>query len=328
MNNQDVLIFQADNGEISVEVHFSGETAWLSLTQIAVLFERDKSVISRHLKKIFEEGELESTSTVANFATVQMEGGHPVERQIDYYNLDVIISVGYRVNSKRGTQFRRWASTVLKDYLIKGYAIDQKKLTDQSIGQIRQTIELLSQTLMGQSLVNDRGAQVLNIIRDYAKTWDILLKYDENWIHNDIQEVEVPANIVSLKYEEAIQAIDCMKKELQRTNSLTNLFGQERAEALKGILGNLEQTFDGKPVYASLEKRAAHLLYFIIKDHPFSDGNKRLGSLLFLLYLQKSGLNLKRINDNGLIALALLVAESAPSQKDFVIQMIISLLKD
>ena len=152
MNNQDVLIFQTDNGEISVEVNFSGETAWLSLTQMAELFERDKSVISRHLKKIFEEGELEIASTVAKFATVQMEGGHSVERQIDYYNLDVIISVGYRVNSKRGTHFRRWASTILREYLIKGYAIDQKRLTDQSVDKIQQTIELLSANSHGPIL--------------------------------------------------------------------------------------------------------------------------------------------------------------------------------
>lgn len=324
MYDSQVIIYQTEDGTVSVDVQLSEDTVWLSLNQLSDLFGRDKSVISRHLKNIFQTGELEKSSTVANFATVQTEGGHTVERQIDYYNLDAILSVGYRVNSKRGTQFRKWASQVLKDHLIRGYSLNHKRLTHTSLQHLQQTITLLSQTLLNQQLVNERGADVLSLIQAYTKTWDILLRYDED----RFELASDRSSSVSLfSYSEAQEAIQHLKDALVVTQDASSLFGQEREDSLKSILGNLEQTFEGKPLYPSTEEKAAHLLYFIIKDHPFLDGNKRIGSLLFLLYLKKANKALSQINDNGLIALALLIAESAPAQKEMMVKLIQNLLQ-
>ena len=197
-----------------------------------------------------------------------MEGYRPVERDVDYYNLDVIISVGYRVNSLRGTQFRRWASQVLKEYLVKGYALNQKNLNEHSIKQLQHTIEILSKTLIQQRLVTDVGSQVLEIIHKYSKTWDTLFRYDENRLEEPQKEMP----IIEFTYKEAVKGIVSLSKELSEKGEATQLFGQERGEALEAILGNVMQTFDQKP-YTDHTMRAAHLLYFVIKDHPFSDGN-------------------------------------------------------
>jgi prophage maintenance system killer protein len=322
-NTNPIVIYKNKDGTISVNVQLSQETMWLSLNQIANLFEKDKSVISRHLRNIFNEGELEETSTVANFATVQIEGNHEVKRRIDYYNLDAIISVGYRVNSKIGTEFRRWASQVLKDHLVKGYSINQSNLNDLKIMQLQQTIDLLATTLVKQELVSEIGNEVIAIIRKYTKTWDLLLRYDENRL--ETIKFKTQDNIIDLPYQEAITAINTFRVELIKKGEASELFGRERDGALKGILGNILQTWDGIALYNSNTERAAHLLYFIIKDHPFSDGNKRIGSLLFLIYLKKSKI-VAKIDNNSLIALALLVAESEPSQKEIMIQLIINLL--
>jgi prophage maintenance system killer protein len=319
-NTNPIVIYKNKDGTISVNVQLSQETMWLSLNQIANLFEKDKSVISRHLRNIFNEGELERNAVVANFATTAADDKI---YQVDYYNLDTIISVGYRVNSKRGTEFRRWASQVLKDHLIKGYSLDQSNLNNMKIKQLQQAVDLLATTLVKQELVSEIGSEVIEIISKYTKTWDLLLRYDENRL--ETIKPNNQDNIIELSYQEAVKAINTFCTELMKKGEASNLFGRERDKALKGILGNILQTWGGSALYDSSIERAAHLLYFIIKDHPFSDGNKRIGCLLFLIYLKKAKI-IAKIDDNSLIALALLVAESKPSQKEIMIQLIINLL--
>lgn len=320
-----IVIFASENSDIKVNAKLADDTLWLSLQQLAELFERDKSVISRHLKKIFVENELEEVSTVAKHATVQKEGNKLVTRDIDYYNLDVIISVGYRVNSKRGVEFRRWANKVLKDYLIKGYSINQQKLDAKKINELQQTIELLSNTLIHRKLVDTEGIKILSVIKNYAKTWDLLLKYDEDRLEVPIHSSD---NIEELSYDTAILAIKSIRKELHTKGEIVGLFGNEKDNSLKSILGNIYQTFDGKDLYPSLEEKAAHLIYFIIKNHTFNDGNKRLGCFLFLLFLKKNKKFLPNIpSPEALTAIALLIAESDPTQKNIIIKLVINLIK-
>ncbi|MSO14521.1 virulence protein RhuM/Fic/DOC family protein [Rickettsiales endosymbiont of Trichoplax sp. H2] len=326
LDKQKIILYQSESNEITLDIKLYDETLWLSLNQLSELFERDKSVISRHLKNIFDTEELEFDSTVANFATVQTEGNKQVTRDIDYYNLDAIISVGYRINSKRGTQFRKWSSKVLKEHLIKGYTINQQQLTQKSIKELQESIDLLSRTMINQGLTNEIGTEVLGVIKEYTSTWDTLRRFDEGRLTHDrgVTNTEV----VTLNYKEAITAISSLKEELFYNKRGSNFFGEERNNSLKSILGNIEQTFGGELLYPSIHEKAANILYFIIKDHPFSDGNKRIGCLLFLMYLKKSNLNIKKIESNTLVALALLVAESKPSQKDLMIQLIIHLLQE
>jgi DNA ligase (NAD+) len=319
-----ILIYESENGDIVVDVHFTENTLWLSLNQLSSLFGRDKSVISRHLANIFKNGELHRNSTVAFFATVQSEGDRDIERQIEYFNLDAILSVGYRVNSKQGTQFRRWASQILQDHLLKGYSINQQTLTAQKISELEQTIELFTQTLINQSLVTDLGSQVINLVRRYAKTWSTLLEYDEDRLIDFSPNID--KFLIDLKYEEITFAIKSLKDELIQKGEATDLVGLERGDALKAVLGNLSQTFDQTPLYPSNIDRAAHLLYFIIKDHPFSDGNKRIGCFLFLMFLEQADVNLSKMDNNSMIALALLIAESHPSQKEMMIKLVMRLI--
>jgi DNA ligase (NAD+) len=286
------------------------------------LFSRDKSVISRHLNNIFKSGELSRKAVVAKNATTADDGKI---YQVDYYNLDAIISVGYRVNSIRGTQFRIWATTVLRDHLIKGYTVNEKRLAEKGLFEMEQTIALLSKTLERHETLSDEGKAVLEVVSRYAKSWSLLLKYDEDRL--ELPKDRHPLR-KSLDYEKAKEALASLKSELMERQEAGDLFGQERDQHLQGILGNIDQTFGGQDLYPSIEEKAAHLLYFVIKDHPFSDGNKRIGSLLFLIFLRENNLlEQSGINDNALVALALLIAESDPKQKDLMIRLIINLLK-
>jgi len=314
--NSQILIYKTKDAHIDVQI--KSETVWLSLSQMAELFERDKSVISRHLNNIFKEGELDRESVVANFATTAADGKI---YKVDYYNLDMIISVGYRVNSKRGIQFRQWATQKLKDYLIQGYSLNHKKMTHEGLKKIQQTLTLLSKTLQNQFLADEKGVDILSLILSYSKTWNLLFKYDED-------ELEIPKGVpaqTTLGYEEALEAIHDLKSQLIQREEATSLFGQHQRDQLEGILGNIEQTFEGQPLYPSLQEKAAHVLYFIIKDHPFSDGNKRIGTFLFLLYLRKQGVTLTIFNNATLVSLALLIAASDPSDKEIMIRLIINL---
>ena len=314
--NSSIEIFSTESG--GMEVRVSGDTMFLSLNQIAELFERDKSVISRHLKNIFKEEELDRDSVVAFFATTALDGKN---YNVEYFNLDAILSVGYRVNSKKGTSFRKWASNVLKNYLTEGYSLNREKLHLNKIVELQNAIDLIAKTLTSSSLILSPGADAIEIIRSYAKTWDLLVQYDEARLDEPkgLKEEALKA----ITYEYAVESIAKLKQEL----GATKLFGLERDEnGLRSILGNLMQTFAGRDLYPSREEKAAHLLYFVIKDHPFSDGNKRIGSFLFLLYMKITGMNLKIMNENTITALSLLIASSIPAQKDLMIRLIMHIL--
>jgi prophage maintenance system killer protein len=315
----EILLYEAPDGQVRVDVRLERETVWLSLTQMTELFGRDKSVISRHLRNVFTTGELERETVVAKNATTAADGK---TYQVEYFNLDAILSVGYRVNSKRGTQFRIWATRTLRDHLLKGYTFNERRLAERGLLEARQTLDLLARTLQNQSLVDETGGAVLDLIVGYADTWRLLLEYDEDRL--PLPPGVRPSSGV-LDYDRARRAIADFKRELLARNEATPLFGNPRGEALDGILAGIEQTMFGDALYRSREEKAAHLLYFIVKDHPFTDGNKRIGSFLFLLYLQQERVT-HRLTPEGLTALTLLLAESAPSNKDLMIRLIVNLL--
>lgn len=312
----EVLIYEAENGQTRVDVRLDAETVWLTQEQMATLFGRERSVVTKHLRNVFKEQELDEKSNVQN---LHIAGS---DRPVKFYNLDVVISVGYRVKSQRGVQFRQWATRTLREHLVQGYTLNSSRLAERGITEAQQAIELLARTLNSQALVNETGREVLQLVVGYAKTWRLLLEYDEDRLA--LPPGCQPARGV-LDYAKSAAAIAQIKRELIERGEATKLFGQERGEALQGILGNVEQSMFGEALYPTREEKAAHLLYFVIKDHPFSDGNKRIGSFLFLLYLQQEAMGMS-INENALTALALLIAESAPSNKELMIKLIINLL--
>jgi prophage maintenance system killer protein len=318
LQDNQLVIYKNENGEIQVNVQIRGETVWLTQEEISKLFNKDRTVITKHINKILAENELDN-SVCAKIAHTASDGK---KYDIKHYNLDMIISVGYRVNSKRGIEFRKWASKILKDYLIQGYSVNQDKITQDRLNELRQTIELLSNTLINQNLVNDTGAEVLSLIKAYTKTWDMLIKYDEDNLIIPVHLQE--SNSLVPNYQESVDAISALKLALKE--GAGNLFGIERGDALKSILGNIDQTFCGEQLYRSTEEKAANLLYFLIKDHPFSDGNKRIGSLLFLFYLSKAGAPLKNIGISSMVSLTLLIAESNPMQKELMIKLVVNLI--
>lgn len=326
MNNSAIEIFKSEDGKTQVQVVLENQTVWLSLNQMVTLFQRDKSVISRHISNIFKEKELEENATVANFATVQTEGGRDVEREIEYFNLDVIISVGYRIKSKRGTQFRIWANKILKDYLIKGYSINEKKLIQQNelLKELHDSIKILGNVLKYKQLSNDESIGLLKIISDYAYALDILDQYD-------YQSLKVHATSgkekYQLTYSEAIKQIELAKKYYGNSN----LFGNEKDESFKSSISTIYQTFDGKDLYPTVEEKAANLLYFITKNHSFTDGNKRIAAFLFLYFMERNGIlydenGRKRIADNALVALTLMIAVSRPEEKDIMVKVAVNLI--
>jgi len=317
----EILVYEAPDGKVRVDVRLDRETVWLSLNQIAELFGRDKSVISRHLRNVFRSEELDRGAVVAKNATTAADGK---TYQVEYFNLDAILSVGYRVNSKRGTQFRIWATRTLREHLVRGYTLNEKRLAERGLKEARDTLDLLARTLKQQSLVDETGAAVLDLIKGYADTWRLLLEYDEDRLA--APPGSRPA-VGVLDYATADAAIAEFRQELMARNEASELFGNPRGDALEGILGNIEQTMFGEPLYTSREQKAAHLLYFVVKDHPFSDGNKRIGSLLFLLYLKQEGMA-HALNPQALTALTLLIAESAPASKDLMIRLIMNLLAE
>ncbi|MCG2792590.1 MAG: virulence protein RhuM/Fic/DOC family protein [Weeksellaceae bacterium] len=314
-----IELYQSSNGETQIEVRFDAETVWLSLNQISELFGRDKSVISRHIRNIYKEGELEMKSTVAKNATVQKEGERNIKREIEFYNLDAIISIGYRVNSVQGTQFRIWATNRLKEYLIQGYSLNQKRLEE-----LNQLIEIISKN----EIQNNEAKGLLDILANYTKSFILLNQFDSNRLELNHLEENITYEI---DYNEALFAIKELKNQLIQKKEATELFGNQKDETFSGILQSVVQTFDSNYLYPTIEEQASHLLYFVIKNHPFSDGNKRIGAFLFVWFLEKNKHLLKnngesKINDNALIALALLVAQSNPNEKELMIKLICNLI--
>lgn len=328
MNDQQIQIFTSEDGQAHLEVTLEQETVWLSQAQMCELFGRERSVITKHIRNVFKEGELERNSVCAKFAHTAEDGK---SYQVDHFNLDVIISVGYRVKSPRGVQFRKWATDVLKQYLIQGYTLNQRRLTERGI-EFEQAVNLLSRTLTNQGLVSTEGEAVARVISDYARSWSLLQGYDEQ----QLTELNIKQpGMHSLELEEALKAIGELKQTLIAKGEATELFGQVRGDGLTSALATIEQGFGDELFYPNVATRAAHLLYFVIKNHPLADGNKRCGSFLFLWYLRRNAALLARpveqlINDNTLVALALLVAESLPDQKTLMIRLIehFILLKD
>lgn len=320
-----VVMFEAADGQVSLDVRLEADTVWLSQAQMAKLFGRERSVITRHVGNVFREGELPEES---NVHFLHIAGA---DRPVGFYSLDVIISVGYRVKSPRGTQFRIWATQVLRQHLIQGYTLHQRRLQERGLGELEQALALMARTLSSHDLVSDEGQAVLQVVQRYSRAWRWLLAYDEDRLPSITAEPD--GSPESLGLEEAQRAIETLRADLSRCGEAAPLFGQDNRQALAGILGAIEQTFDGQPLYPTAQLRAAHLLYFVIKDHPFADGNKRIGTLLFLEFLRRNQLLLladgqPRLADNGMAALALLIAESAPQQKDLMIRLVIALLED
>ncbi len=309
----------------NLEVKLMRETVWLNLNQLAKLFERDKSVISRHLRKVFETKELDQDSTVASFATVQKEGNRTIERDIEYFNLDAIISVGYRVNSKRGTQFRIWATTVLRKHLVDGYTLNTKRLEAQAgnIKELQDAVSLLSNVVALEN-ISDETKGIIQIISEYSRGLGILDDYDHERLSSPGGTRRKTA---VMTYEEAYTIINAMKKKFHDSA----LVGREKDQSFKSAIGAIYQTFDGKDLYPTLEEKAAHLLYFVTKNHSFVDGNKRIAAAMFISFLHKNKIlrrkdGSKRIDDNALAALTLMVAASRPSDKDKLIKVILNLM--
>ena len=324
MEDNKIVIYQTEDGSTQIDVRLEDETVWLTLDLMATLFERDKSVISRHIHNIYKEGELERMATVAKNATVQIEGGRQVVRQIEYYNLDVIISVGYRVKSKRGTQFRIWANRVLKDYLVKGYAINEK-LRKEQIGELRQLVGMLGRTIQSQPVLsNDETNALFDVVTDYTYALDTLDSYDYQRLTVNGTTNEAPFHAT---YDNAMQAINSLKERFGESC----LFGNEKDDSFKSSIGQIYQTFDGTELYPSTEEKAAMLLYLVTKNHSFSDGNKRIAATLFLWFLNNNHIlyrkdGSKRIADNTLVALTLMIAESRPEEKDVMVKVVVNLI--
>ena len=312
MDKKELILFETADHAVKLNVNTDGDTVWLSLDQLTDLFGRDKSTISRHIRNVFSEGELERTATVAKFATVQTEGDREVTRDIDYYNLDVIISVGYRVKSQRGVEFRKWANNVLKEYIIKGYAVNNDRI--EQIGKVIRIMKRAENQLDVK--------QVLSVIEKFNTALDLLDAYD----HQTMQKPEGSKAVYVLDYDECRKVIDEMK-----FSSDSSLFGNEKDDSFKGSIANIYQEFGGVEIYPSLEEKAANLLYFVTKNHSFSDGNKRIAAAMFLYFLDKNGALFlndakteKAISDQTLAALTIMIAESQPAEKEMMINVIMN----
>jgi prophage maintenance system killer protein len=328
METGEILIYEAPDGQTSIDVKLEKDTVWLNQYQMADLFDTDRTSIVKHIKNIYKSEELSELATCAKIAQVRQEGNRNIKRDIEHYNLDLIISVGYRVNSKRGTQFRVWANEVLKSYLIKGYAINERLLKAQSsqLDDLKQAVKLLGNVIDTKNLNTDEATGLLKVITDYTYALDILDKYDH-------QSLEIKSTtrkeLFQITYLEAIKAI----KGLHSKFGGSTLFGNEKDESFQGSLAAIYQTFGGEDVYPSVEEKAANLLYFVIKNHSFSDGNKRIAAFLFVWFLEKNSILYKqdgsrKIADNALVALTLMIAESKPDEKDMMVKVVVNLINN
>ena len=314
-----IVIYQTNDGETSIDVKFQDETAWLSQAQMSELFQKDRTVIGRHISNIFKEGELERETTCAKFAHV----GNDQQYVTTLYNLDVIISVGYRVKSKRGTQFRIWANKVLKQYLLQGYAVNER-IVSQKYDELSQLVKVLGRTIQNQEKLTEDSRSLLDVVVDYTYALDTLDRYDYQELK--IEET-TEKEAFHATYDNAMEVI----RELHRKFGGSNLFGNEKDDSFKSSIGQIYQTFGGVDLYPSVEEKAAMLLYLVTKNHSFSDGNKRIAATLFLWFLNRNGIlynedGTKRIADNTLVALTLMIAESRTEEKDTMVKVIVNLI--
>jgi prophage maintenance system killer protein len=321
MQTGEIIIYQSQEGQTNIDVKLENETVWLSQDQMAHLFGKAKSTINEHIKNIYFENELLEKNTKRKFGISEFS-----DKPTNYYNLDVIISVGYRVKSPQGTRFRIWANKILKDYLVKGYAVNEKRLKEQGeqLERLKQTVKLLGNVLETQALSSDEATGLLKVITHYTYALDVLDQYDH-------QVLEIKAitsqELFQITYDEAMKAINGLRDKFGGSS----LFGNEKDESFQGSLAAIYQTFGGQYLYPSVEEKAANLLYFVIKNHSFSDGNKRIAAFLFVWFLQKNGIlykedGSKRIADNALVALTLMIAESKPDEKEIMVKVVVNLI--
>ena len=323
-NENTVILYQSPDGTASLEVRLDHETVWLAQSQLADLFDVNVPAISKHIRNILGSGELDTSATVSKMEKVQIEGGRKVRRSQTLYNLDMIISIGYRVNSVKATRFRIWATRVLRDHIVKGYTVNEQRLKEESakLLEMQRTVELLARTLENRELVSGTGRDVLRVIGDYAYALTLLDRYDHGTLA--IEETTGKALHI-ITYDEAMGIVSSMKGEFD------GLFGIEKDQGFKSALGAIYQTFGGNELYPSVEEKGANLLYFVVKNHAFSDGNKRIAAALFIYFLGMNGILYrpdggKRLADNALVALTLLIAESRPEEKDTIVKVIVSLI--
>ena len=324
MEENKIVIYQTEDGQTQIDVRLDNDTVWLTQAQMVELFQTTKQNVSLHVGNVFKEGELEQESTVKEYLTVQKEGLREVARKVKYYNLDVIISVGYRVKSKRGTAFRIWARNVLKDFLVKGYAVNERMRKEQ-IGELRQLVGMLGRTIQSQQLLsNDETNALFDVVTDYTYALDTLDDYDYQRItvKDTTQEERFHAT-----YENAMETIHTLRSKFGGST----LFGNEKDDSFKSSIGQIYQAFGGKELYPSVEEKAAMLLYLVTKNHSFSDGNKRIAATLFLWFLNNNGIlyrsdGSKRLSDNTLVALTLMIAESRTEEKDVMVKVVVNLI--
>ena len=322
-----IVIYTTDDNQVSLDVKLEGETIWLSQAQMSVLFEKDRTVIGKHINNVFKEGELQKELVCAKIAHTKKYGrrkGHSQTVYTEFYNLDVIISVGYRVKSKRGTQFRIWANRILKDYIVKGYVINDK-IRIERYNELKDVVRLLAHTVNSQEkLTDDQSKGLFSVVTDYVYALDTLDRYDyqQLTIENITKEERFHAT-----YENAMEAILSLKEKFGESD----LFANEKDNSFKSSIGQIYQTFGGVELYPSVEEKAAMLLYLVTKNHSFSDGNKRIAAMLFLWFMERNGIlyrsdKTKRIADNTLVALTLMIAESRTEEKDIIIKVIVNLI--
>ena len=318
-----IVIYQSKDGHTQLDVKLEGETVWLNRQQLAELFDRDVKTIGKHINNALKEELNDGIATVAKFATVQKEGSRQVTRNVEYYNLDMIISVGYRVKSKRGVEFRRWANSVLKDYLIKGYAINQR-IREKNYQQMVQLVRSMARTVKLEDLTTDVRNALLDVVVDYTYALDRLDDYD-------YQRLTIPESSTEEKFHATYEGAMKVLEELREKFGGNDLFANQKDDSFKSSIGQIYQTFGGQELYPTVEEKAAMLLYLITKNHSFSDGNKRIAATLFLWFMNENGIlyddmHNKRIDDATLVALTLLIAESRPEEKDTMVKVVVNLI--
>ena len=322
-NGSSIVLYTTDDGNTQLEVKLEKETVWLTQSQMAELFGIDRTTVVRHIRNVYKSEELDEISTCAKNAQVRIEGDRRIQRSIPYYNLDMVISVGYRVNSKRATSFRRWATLVLKQYLIKGYAIDKRRLDHYD--ELKEVVRLMSRAITIQDKVSDgEYSGLFNVITDYVYALDTLDRYDYQSLQIDKTTNEEPFHAT---YENAMEAINALKVKFGGSQ----WFANEKDDSFKSSIGQIYQSFGGEDLYPSVEEKAAMLLYLVVKNHSFSDGNKRIAAMLFLWFMEKNGIlysadGHKRIADNTLVALTLMIAESRTEEKDVMVKVVVNLI--